>query len=80
MQVICVERWTFWAAIVAAVAGPVLSTGFGVWYSASGANSGTIWDVGGIVAALVLVLLLVSVALGGSRDPSVRSLPATPPP
>ena len=79
MQVISVERWTFWAAIVLAVAGPVLSTGFGVWYTPTNSFGGTSWDIGAWVAALVFVLLLVSIALGGSRDPSVRSLPATPP-
>jgi hypothetical protein len=78
MQLISVERWTFWTAVVLAVATPVLSTGIGVIYSSTGANSGTSWDVGAFVGALVWVVLLVSVASGGSRDPSVRSVPASP--
>jgi hypothetical protein len=79
MQVISVERWTFWSAVVVAVAGPALSTGFGIWTS-SGPNGTTTFAWGGLVAGLVFVLLLVSVIAGGSRDSSVRSLPATAPP
>jgi len=75
MQLISVERWTFWSAVVLAVTGAPLSTGVGVWYNP---NTGVSEGIGASLAALVFVLLLVSVVLGGSRDPSVRSLPASP--
>ncbi len=75
MQLISVERWTFWGAVVLAVAGAPLSTGVGVWYNP---NTGVSEGIGASIAALVFVLLLVSEVLGGSRDPSVRSIPASP--
>ena len=75
MQLISVERWTFWSAVVLAVAGAPLSTGLGVWYNP---NTGVSEGIGASLATLVFVLLLVSVVLGGSRDPSVRSVPASP--
>jgi hypothetical protein len=74
MQVISVERWTFWAAVVVAVLAGPLSTGFGgVWNSCgSGCVSGI--DLGVSLTFVVFILLLFSVVMGGSRDPSVRSL------
>ncbi len=75
MQLISVERWTFWSAVVLAVAVAPLSSGVGVWYNPS---TGVSEGIGASLAVLVVVLLLVSVVLGGSRDPSVRSLPASP--
>lgn len=76
MQVISVERWTFWSALVLAAVGTPLVTGFGTWVTSSSAGGSTSVAFGVATALLVFVLLLVSVALGGSRDPSVRSLPA----
>jgi hypothetical protein len=80
MQVISVERWTFWSAVIVAVVGAPLTTAFGTLSYASG--GGGIWslDVGLLLALVVWVLLLVSVAMGGSRDPSVRRIPAHTPP
>jgi len=74
MQVISVERWTFWAALATAFAGPILTA----WGVSSYTNGGTTWAISWI--SLVFLLLLVSVALGGSRDPSVRRIPAQPEP
>jgi hypothetical protein len=76
MQVISVERWTFWAAVVVAVAGVPLATGFGVLSQSCGLGCASSTDLGVSLAFVVFLLLLVSVALGGSRDASVRSLPA----
>ena len=73
MQLISVERWTFWTGLGAAFFGPLLTavlTGIG-WLTT--ANLG---DTEGGWLVVVLVLMLASVALGGSRDPSVRSVPA----
>jgi hypothetical protein len=79
MQVIAVERWTFWSAVVVAVLGPVLAAGFGMLSISSG-NSTVTTGFGGTVTVLVFALLVVSVYLGGTRDPSVRRLPAQPEP
>jgi hypothetical protein len=43
------------------------------------ASTGESIFLGSSVGGLVFILLLVSVALGGSRDPSVRKAPAVPP-
>ncbi len=75
MQVIAVERWTFWTAVLLAVAGPIAATGFGVWSTTSNGET-TSMSVAGVVATASFVLLLISVAMGGSRDPSVRTLKA----
>jgi len=72
MQLISVERFTFWAAMATAFFGPILSA---VLLPNAAANETTAtlpW------VSVVLVLLLISVALGGSRDPSVRQVPAPP--
>ncbi|HTT46091.1 MAG TPA: hypothetical protein VMH38_08810 [Thermoplasmata archaeon] len=69
MQVISVERWTFWAALVTTVAGPIITS----IETSSYTNGSTTWSISWI--SVVFVLLLVSVALGGSRDPSVRRIP-----
>jgi hypothetical protein len=76
MQIISVERWTFWAAVVLAGVGPIASPIIG---SMIGAQNGNLYP-GGLFAGPLFVLLLVTVAFGGSRDPSVRSIPASPPP
>jgi len=74
MQVIAVERWTFWTAVLILVAGFVVQTVVGPVYDFT---TGTTYDfVPGLFSG-GLILFLVSVALGGSRDPSVRSLPPT---
>jgi hypothetical protein len=76
MQVIAVERWTFWAAMLALIGG------FGVSAISEpnlSAFSGTSYDIGPAVFSLALVLFLVSVAVGGSADPSVRRIPEEPP-
>jgi hypothetical protein len=76
MQVITVERWTFWAAVVVAVAGMPLSTGFGILSKSCGFGCASSTDLGVSLALVVFLLLLASVGLGGSRDPSVRSFPS----
>lgn len=71
MQVISVERWTFWTAVVTAVVAPILTNGFGVWaVTSDGGVTSTALAVP--IESLAFVLLLVSVALGTSREPSVR--------
>jgi hypothetical protein len=75
LQLISVERWIFWSAVVLAAAGPWLSTNFGTLVNASPGES---IFLGSSVGGLVFILLLVSVALGGSRDPFVRKAPAAP--
>jgi hypothetical protein len=77
MQLISVERWTFWSAVVLAVAGAPLSTGLGVWYNP---NTGTSEGIGASIATAVFVLLVVSLVLGGSRDPAIRTVPPSPEP
>ena len=74
MQVISVERWTFRSAV--AVFGPVPATGFGNFTRGSNGTATTV-AFASVVALVVFVWLLASVAMGGSREPSVRSLPAT---
>lgn len=74
MQVIAVERWTFWSAVVAAVFGPVLATGFGAVTIASPGGTTTSMFAPAL-AGVVFVLLIVSVYLGGTRDPTVRRIP-----
>jgi hypothetical protein len=74
MQVISVERWTFWTGIAAAFLGPLIAmvlTAVG-WTSVTPSDAVAGWF------PVVFVLFLVSVALGGSRDPSVRRIPAQP--
>ena len=78
MQVIAVERWTFWSAVVLAATGPALSSGIGDWVYTQGPSTAISLQVGGVIAGLVFVLLLVSVLAGGTRDPSVRSIPPLP--
>jgi len=72
MQLISVERWTFWAALAALVAGFVVEVAGGGTYTANGVT----WNLSGIVVSVAFFLLLATVALGGSRDPSVRRIPA----
>jgi hypothetical protein len=72
MQLISVERWTFWAGIATAFFGPMVST---VLLPSAASNATTV-TVSWLPA--VLILFLVSVSLGGSRDPSVRRVPAQP--
>ncbi|HYA54945.1 MAG TPA: hypothetical protein VEG42_05015 [Thermoplasmata archaeon] len=75
MQLISVERWTFWGGVAAAFFGPLITAvleGLG-WLSYT-----TPTDAEAGWLPIVFVLLLVSVALGGSRDPSVRRVPAQP--
>jgi len=77
MQLISVERWTFWGGVAAAFFGPLitaLAQGLG-WLSTA---TPTYPEAGWL--SIVFVLLLVSVALGGSRDPAVRRVPAQPEP
>jgi hypothetical protein len=74
MQLISVERWTFWSALVVAGVGPILETLVGPTITSGGTSETTL----GFTAGPVFILILVSVALGGSRDPSVRSVPAQP--
>jgi hypothetical protein len=76
MQVISVERWTFYAAVVVAVAAIPLSTGFGMLTQSCGFGCATNVDLGTALSGLAFILLLVSLAVGGSRDPAVRQLPA----
>ncbi len=76
MQVISVERWTFWTAVVIAALGIPLSSNFGLFVSSCGFGCVTSVSLGIALSFVVFLLLLVSVAIGGSRDPSVRSLPA----
>jgi hypothetical protein len=75
MQVIVVERWTFWAAVLVMVAGFALSATVG---SNINPVTGTSYDLTPGIFALGLVLFLVSLAFGGSRDPSVRKIPPLP--
>lgn len=75
MQLISVERWTFWTAVVLAVLGPVLNSVVGPMFSL---GQGTYVVTEGLFSGPLLVLLLVSVVLDGSRDPSVRRVPAQP--
>jgi len=74
MQIIAVERWTFWAAVLTLVVGFVVDSTVGTYVSP---NSGMSWDLAPGIFVLAFVLFLVSLALGGSRDPSVRRLPAS---
>jgi hypothetical protein len=76
LQLISVERWIFWSAVVLAATEPWLSTNFGTLVIASTGDS---IFLGSLVGGLVFILLLVSVGLGGSRDPSVRKAPTAPP-
>jgi len=72
MQLISVERWTFWAGMATAFFGPILTA---VLLPSAASNEATTtipW------VSVVLIVFLVSVALGGSRDPSVRRVPAQP--
>ncbi|HYB78561.1 MAG TPA: hypothetical protein VEG66_02220 [Thermoplasmata archaeon] len=71
MQLISVERWTFWAGLATAFLAPIL-TALLPSYVSNGTTVTISW------VSLVFILLLVSVALGGSRDPSVRQVPARP--
>ena len=72
MQLISVERWTFWAAMATAFFGPILSA---LLFPGTASN-GTVTTLPWV--SVVLILLLVSVALGGSRDPTVRRVPVQP--
>ena len=72
MQLISVERWTFWAALATAFFGPILSAVLVPGAASDGTTFALPW------VSVVLVLLLASVALGGSRDPSVRRVPVQP--
>jgi uncharacterized membrane protein YhaH (DUF805 family) len=75
MQVIAVERWTFWAAVLTMVIGFVVGSTVGTYVDPT---SGTSWDLTPGVFTLALALFLVSLAVGGSRDPSVRRIPPQP--
>jgi len=70
MQLISVERWTFWTGLATAFFGPIISAVLFPSTLSNGASVSIDW------LAVVLILFLVSVALGGSRDPSVRRVPA----
>lgn len=76
MQVISVERWTFWTAVLIAAVGIPLSSNFGFFVQSCGFGCATSVNLGIGLSFVVFILLLVSVAIGGSRDPSVRRLPA----
>jgi len=71
-----VERWTFWWGVLAAAGGVILLGPIGQLDNSSSGSSVDVayaWFIG------VLVLFLVSVALGWTRDPSVRRVRRTPP-
>ena len=72
MQLISVERWTFWTGLATAFFGPIVSAVFLPGTPSNGVSYSADW------LAVVFALFLVSVALGGSRDPSVRRVPAQP--
>jgi len=74
MQLISVERWTFWTAVVLAGVSPILNTIYEATYGSGGTGEGIL----GLTGGAVLLLLLVSVGFGGSRDPSVRSVFSQP--
>ena len=75
MQLISVERWTFWAAVVLALVGPIAHGWIGSTYT----SGSTTIVTDGLFATPLFIVLLVSVALGGSRDPAVRRVAAPPP-
>jgi uncharacterized membrane protein YhaH (DUF805 family) len=68
-QLISVERWTFWWGVLSIAAGVVLLGPLG---QVDNFSSGFSVDLGYGWFILVLVIFLASVALGWSRDPSVR--------
>jgi len=70
-QLISVERWTFWWGILSVVAGVILLGPLG---QVNDFSSGFSVDLGYAWFILALAILLVSVALGWSRDPSVRQV------
>jgi hypothetical protein len=74
MQVISVERWTFWSAVAACWVGLLSPTAAPNGVLVAG---GTTWNLFATFLTLALILTLVSVALGGTRDPSVRRLAAS---
>jgi len=76
MQVIAVERWTLWAAMLTMICGFI---GSAVSEPNLSAFSGTNYNVGPGIFVLALVLFVVSVAVGGSADPSVRRIPEKAP-
>jgi len=73
MQLISVERYTFWAAVVLAVFGPVMATGFSTYCQP---GTGGCVGFGSGLAVVVVILLILSWAMGGTHDPAVRQVPA----
>jgi len=74
MQVIAVERWTFWGAVLLMVVGFAVESVVGPIYNFSG---GTEYDPAYAIFVAALIVFLASVILGISRDPTVRNLPRT---
>ena len=70
MQIISVERWTFWTGFAIVFLGFAFD---GVTYTTY-ASGTTTWNVGPWVILLGFALLAISVGLGNSCDPSVRRL------
>ena len=71
MQVISVERWTFWTAVLVSVVGMVAQWLIGTIQL----GGGFFIDPAEAGLGLGFVLFVVSAALGGSRDPTVRRIP-----
>lgn len=72
MQVISVERWTFWSAVVILLAGLVVQTVAGPTYNFT---TGVAYSVAPEVFAAGLIVFLVSLVLGRACDPNVRRFP-----
>jgi len=75
MQVISVERWTFWLAVLLCVAGIAVDAVIGPIYNFT---TGLEYSFGPPLFTAGLLVFLVSVALGGWCDPSVRRFPGQP--
>jgi len=72
MQLISVERWTFWSGLAVAFFGPLVTVVILPMFGIDAGTFTTDW------LPVVLILMIVSVAIGGSRDPSIRRVPAQP--
>lgn len=77
MGQIRVERWSFWAGVLVLVATLVLFTVFG---QQTNPPYGTGWDFLPVGVIVGLMLLLVSVAVGGSSTPDAGEPRADPSP